>query len=286
MPPLQRMAFYKEGDRGGYNRPVYGHSGGQPIAPDIAPLQSTMPNVGMSHPMSAPAQSLFVAPSTHNVPSSESFIPETSRTRDSAQPEDSPHTLHTQTHTASARKERRDAQWQYEAEEADRKARGLKPHVIECNSAGIPDESGKAGSRFLEVLKALCTVYLDVSIIKVQHQDANDYASLREQVDSEFEYIGHNISEEGFKKAVSKCMKAERSQLHKLFVTKPDRECPPKEEPRAWNNLKKYWNSTDFEKVSKVGVFHYHENVWSVLDDNSTAIMEFLLCLALSVKSC
>jgi hypothetical protein len=53
-------------------------------------------------------------------------------------------------------------------------------------------------------------------------------------------------------------MKAERSRLHKLYITNPDRNCPPREEPRVWDMLKTYWKSPEFEKVSKVSFFSCH----------------------------
>ena len=262
--PLQRRGFYDEGDHCGYNRLNVGYNNSQTNGGAIAPLQVVVPNMMGPYPMAGPGQMLvpaggvdapstIPAPSPQNVPSSESFNPEKARMRDSIRPEDSTHTVEAAKSKSSDRKLRRDAQHVYEAEEADRKARGLKPHVIECNSLGEPDESGRHGSRFLEVLKALCTIYLDVSIIKVMAQDPIDYASLREEVDCEFEFTGHPISDYGFKKVVSKCMKAERSRLHKLYITKPDRECPPREEPHVWERLKTYWQSPEFEKVSKVG---------------------------------
>ena len=273
---LQRRDFYDEGDQCGYVRQNVGYNNSQTGGGVIAPLQVVVPNMVGPYPMAAPGNVLvvaaggeapkpFPAPSPHHVPNSDSFNPEMARRLDSTHPEDCTHTLEGAKSSSSARKQRRDAQHVYEAEEADRKAKGLKPHVIECNSLGEPDESGRRGSRFLEVLKALCTIYLDVSIIKVMAQDPIDYASLREEVDSEFEFSGHPISDYGFKKAVSKCMKAERSRLHKLFITKPDRECPPREEPHVWERLKAYWQSAEFEKVSKVGTsdfilrcsFHY-----------------------------
>ena len=261
---LQRRDYYDEGDQSGYGRPNVGYNNSQTSGGVIAPLQVVVPNMVGPYPMAAPGQMVVAAaggeapnplptPSTHQVPSGESFDPEMVTIRDSAHPEDSTQTLEAGRSSSSGRKQRRDAQHVYEAKEADRKARGLKPHVIECNSLGEPDDSGRDGSRFLEVLKALCTIFLDVSIIKVMAQDPIDYASLREEVDSEFEFTGHPISDYGFKKVVSKCMKAERSRLHKLFITKPDRECPPREEPRVWERLKTYWQSAEFEKVSKVG---------------------------------
>ena len=124
-----------------------------------------------------------------------------------------------------------------------------------CNSEGNPNESGGSGSKSIEVLRALCVVFLDVSIIKVWDQNVEAYASLRQEIDSEFEYIGHPMSDVGFMKAVSRCMKAERSRLHKMYTSRPDRECPPKEQLDVWERLKLYWNSPEFEKVKKVGSF-------------------------------
>jgi hypothetical protein len=114
----------------------------------------------------------------------------------------------------------------YEAEEADRKACGLKPLAIGCDSVGLPDGNGRPGSRFLEVFKSFCTIFLDLSIIKVRLQDPDDYASVRAEVEFEFEWVGHKISDVGFKKAVSKCMKAKWSSLHKLYIKNPDRVAP------------------------------------------------------------
>ena len=143
----------------------------------------------------------------------------------------------------------------YEADEADRKARGLKPHVIACDSMGMPDETGRPGTRFVEILRTFCGNYLNVSIVKVRLQNPDDYATLRDEVEREFEWVGHDISDAGFKKAVSKCMKAERSRLHKLYLTNPGRACPPREEPTVWESLKTYWKSPEFGKVSKVSSY-------------------------------
>lgn len=154
--------------------------------------------------------------------------------------------------TLTPKKGRRNVQIIYEREEADRMAQGQNPFRIECNSASRPIECGRAGSKFLEVFRAFCIEYLDVSIIKVQDQNMEDFARLREEVESEFEFIGHPLSDEGFKKTVSRCMKMERSRLHRLYMTRPDRECPPKEQPDVWDKLKAYWSSPEFAKVAKV----------------------------------
>ena len=117
----------------------------------------------------------------------------------------------------------------------------------------MPIEGGRAASRFLEVLKYFCVVFLDVSIIKVRDQNLQDYCRVRENIESEFEFIGHPLSDAGFKKLISRCMKYERFCLHKLFTLRPDRGCPPIEQPGASERLKTYWNSPEFARVKKVG---------------------------------
>lgn len=143
---------------------------------------------------------------------------------------DSAHISRTAKPVVSPKKRSRNLQHFYEIEEVERIARGQKPFRIECNSEGKPNETGGAGSKFIEVLRALCIVFLDVSIVKVRDQNVEVYASLRKEIDSEFKYIGHPISDVGFKKAVSKCMEREHSRLYKLYMSRPDRECPPKEQ--------------------------------------------------------
>ena len=76
-----------------------------------------------------------------------------------------------------------------------------------------------------------------------------NYTRLREEVESKFEVIGHLPSDKGFKKTVFKCMKAERSRLHKLYTSQPECECPTKEQPDVWDMLKTYWIFLEFGKV-------------------------------------
>ena len=253
-----RRSMYQEGEHSGYGGAPLRYVDNKPIP---ANTPSLLPPIGSTHqahhmastdPMLAPAHGKEQQPpSTSNVVedvySFESFNPESSATksiqnaRDIAQPALSP------------KKGRRSVQLIYEREEADRIARGQHPFRIECDSAGKPIEFGKAGSRFLEVLRAFCIVYLDISVIKVQDQNTGDYDRLREEVESEVEFFGHPLSDEGFKKAMSRCMKAERSRLHRLYMSRPERECPPKEQADVWERLKAYWSSPKIAKVAKMG---------------------------------
>ena len=254
----QQRSMYQEGEHHGYARPPNRYVDNQPLAgnapPSLPPFTSTLQAhpFASTGPLQAPAhvkeqQPACTTPIVEDVYSFESFNPQSSTTKSMPSTEDIVQA------TLSPKKRRQNVQLVYEKEEAERIARGLKPFRVECDSAGMPVESGRAGYRFIEVLRAFCIVYLDVSIIKVRDQNIEDYARVRENVESECECIGHPISEDGFKKAVSKCMKGERSRLHKLYMTRPERECPPKEQLDVWERLKTYWNSPEFGKVAKAG---------------------------------
>jgi hypothetical protein len=138
-----------------------------------------------------------------DVYSCESFNPESSATMSLAHAEKiaPPAPM-----TSSPGNGRRNVHVVYDKEENERIVRGQKPFIIDCDSAGRPNENGRYGFRFLEVLRAFCVVNLDVSVIKVGDQNAEDYARLREEVKSIIECTGHPISDDGFKKSVSRCM--------------------------------------------------------------------------------
>lgn len=244
----QRRNMFEDAERRGYDRAPHRYVTNQPIIASGPSFFPPSANIEQQYPSVFPEQ---LRATTRG---KESFNRESSVTDSNVNAEDTVLIARSAQPTTSPMKRSRNVQYVYDPEEADRFARGEKPHRIECDNTGRPIEVGRAGSKFLEVLRLLCIVFLDVSIIKVGDQNVDDYASLREEVNSKFVYIGHEISDDGFKKAVSKCMKAERSRLHKLYLTRPDRECPPKEQPDVWDRLKTYWNSPEFGKLSKVGL--------------------------------
>lgn len=53
----------------------------------------------------------------------------------------------------------------------------------------------------------MCIIFLVIFIINVRDQNVDDYVSMRDKLDSKFEYIGHSISDDRFKIKVFKCMK-------------------------------------------------------------------------------
>ena len=60
---------------------------------------------------------------------------------------------------------------------------GKNPDKIECNNIKRPIKYDRAGSNFVEGLRTLYIIIMDVSIIKVQIQNVDN---MREEVDYEF----------------------------------------------------------------------------------------------------
>ena len=253
-----RRSMYVEGEHHGYGRPRSRYADYEPVVGDGPPLLPPNASTLQTHPLpsagplQAPAHDADRPPActsdvTEDVYSFEHFVPESSATKKTPLMEDTSHLV------LSHNKERHTVQLVCNKEESDRMARGLKPFWVECNSAGHALETSRGGSRFLEVFRAFCIAFLDVSIIRVRDQNSKDYVKLREKVEAEFEYVGHPMSDDGFFSAVSRCMKAERSRMHKLYMSRRERGCPPTEQPEVWERLRTYWSSLEFGKVAKVG---------------------------------
>lgn len=240
-----RRSMYREGERLGYGRAPTRYADHEPLVGDAPPLLPPDASSSQAHDTDRPPA---CTPNViEDVYSIDFLNPESSALKNIPTAEDpaQPEFLYKQG--------RQTMQLVYEKEEYDRIARGQKPFWVECNSAGIAIETGRGGSRFVEVFRALCVAILDVSVIRVRDQNIEDYAALREKLEADFEFVGHPMSDDGFFHAVSKCMKAERSRLHKLYTTRRERGCPPKEQPEVWDRLKTYWRTLEFGKAAKVG---------------------------------
>ena len=220
----KRWDMYEVDDPHGYGRPPIRYGSNQPGISNAPPLLHTTPNTLQAYPPASMGPVLAPAHGKDRPPASPpNFVedvycfecPKSSATLsipNARIPRSAKLTM-------SPRKRPRNLPHFYELEEVERIARGQKPFKIECNSEGKLNEIGGGGSKFIKVLRALCIVFLDVSIIKVRDQNVEAYASLCQEIDSEFEYIGHPISDVKFKKAISGCMKGECSHLHKLYTS-------------------------------------------------------------------
>jgi hypothetical protein len=71
----------------------------------------------------------------------------------------------------------------------------------------------------------------------------------RGQLDSEFEYMEYNLTDQGFIHAVKRFMKGERSCLKRQYW-KGHKACPMHIDKNQWERLIKYWTSDDQREKS------------------------------------
>jgi hypothetical protein len=70
---------------------------------------------------------------------------------------------------------------------------------------------------------------------------------LRSAIDNEFEYVGHKLSDGGFKDAVKRQMKTERAKMKGWFMS-GKKQCHVFIEPDQWARLCEYWSSPETEQ--------------------------------------
>jgi hypothetical protein len=93
---------------------------------------------------------------------------------------------------------------------------------------------------------------LDISIVECEHHKAEFLKKLREALDSEFEYVGGELSRQGFRNAIKRFLKGKRSRLKTKYLA-GHTECPLHVQPAQWDMLKEYW-ATDgqVQKAAKM----------------------------------
>jgi hypothetical protein len=80
---------------------------------------------------------------------------------------------------------------------------------------------------------------LDISVLSWKEQSPDAIVELRDQLDSEFEYVGYQLTVQGFRNAVKRFMKLERSRLKKQYQ-EGHTACPVHIEEDQWARLKQY----------------------------------------------
>lgn len=73
---------------------------------------------------------------------------------------------------------------------------------------------------------------------------------LRSAIDAQFEYVGQQLSDKGFKNAVKRQMKTERSKMKAWFLS-GKKECPLTIEPDQWARLCEYWSKPETEEKAQ-----------------------------------
>jgi hypothetical protein len=137
---------------------------------------------------------------------------------------------------SEARATRRATRKEAETNEELRRLGGQKPHILRVRAGGGIDGGCEGKNAFDEALRSLVPRILDVSVLKWKMQHPGSVEKLRSAIDNEFEYVGHSLSDIGFKNAVKRQMKTERAKMKGWFMS-GKKQCPVFIEPDQWARL-------------------------------------------------
>lgn len=151
---------------------------------------------------------------------------------------------------SEARAARRAIRKEMEERVDARRNQGQKPHRVRVKSGGGIDGGCEGKNEFDELLRSLVPRILDVSCVRWADQPAHSVEKLRSAIDNEFEYVGQHLSERGFKNAVKRQMKTERSKMKGWFLS-GKKECPVSIEPDQWARLCEYWSKPETEEKAQ-----------------------------------
>lgn len=129
-------------------------------------------------------------------------------------------------------------------------SQGQKSHRVTVKPGGGIDEGCEGKNEFDEQLRTLVPRILDVSCVSWKDQHPHSVEKLRSSLDASFEYVGNHLSDKGFKNAVKRQMKTERSKMKGWFLG-GRKECPVTIELDQWARLCVYWSKPETEEKAQ-----------------------------------
>ena len=143
-----------------------------------------------------------------------------------------------------SRRKRRNA---YEKQSRQRAAAGAKPNCVYVLPRGEVDGGSEGKNAWDEAIRELVPKIMDMSVVEWSKHPPHRVKKLRDALDSEFEYVGNPLSMAGFRAAITRFMKSERSRLKTRYL-KDEKTVPTHIHPDQWKRLKDYWK-TDAQKL-------------------------------------
>jgi hypothetical protein len=143
---------------------------------------------------------------------------------------------------SAARAARRQKRKLNEEAALERSTTGQKPRQITVQPGGEVDGACPGKNAWDDIVRALVPRILDLSIVDWEGQKLESMQKLRDCLDAEFEYVGNPLSMQGFKNAVKRFLKYERSRL-KMRYRAGDTSNPVHVQPAQWERLKEYWGT-------------------------------------------
>jgi hypothetical protein len=95
----------------------------------------------------------------------------------------------------------------------ERSSSGRKPRQITVQPGGEIDGMRPGKTTWDDAIRGLVPRILDLSIVEWEGQKPKAVQKLQDKLDAEFEYIGNPLSMQGFRNAVKRYLKFERSRL-------------------------------------------------------------------------
>ena len=141
---------------------------------------------------------------------------------------------------------RRKRQKAYETSTFRRSNSGVKPNAVHVLKGGEVDPTCEGKNAWDRALRSFVPKIIDMSVVEWSQHRPQTLQKLRDALDSEFEYDGHPLSQEGFRNSVTRFLKAERARLKVLYF-KGQKKPPVHVFDDQWSRLIEYWN-TDAQK--------------------------------------
>jgi hypothetical protein len=123
---------------------------------------------------------------------------------------------------------------------AERTSDGRKARQIRVKPGGEIDGACPGKNGWYDTVRGLVPRILDISVVDWEGQKQEAMQKLRESLDTEFEYLDNPLSMQGFRNAVKRYLKLERSRL-KMRYRSGDTSNPVHVQPAQWERLKQYW---------------------------------------------
>jgi hypothetical protein len=117
---------------------------------------------------------------------------------------------------------------------------GKKHHQVCVKLTGDIDGACNGKNAWNDAVRTFVPWILDINVIEWEHHKTESVNKLREALHSEFEFVGRELSRQGFCNAIKRFLKGERLRLKAKYLA-GHIECPLHVQPAQWETLKEYW---------------------------------------------
>jgi hypothetical protein len=122
----------------------------------------------------------------------------------------------------------------------DRSLVEKKPHQVRMKLTGDLDGACDGNNVWDDAVKTFVPRILDINVIEWEHYKTDSMNKLKEALHSEYEFIGGELSRQGFCNSIKRFLKGKRLRLKAKYLA-GHTECPLHVQPTQWETLKRHW---------------------------------------------